>query len=611
MHRWLLAVALVGCSSSPAEGPSQPSCPAEYEPKGGACVARLDPCGEGELAKIGGGCAPIGNRTCGQGFTLSPGSGCAPILPPAACPKGQMAIPGETTCHPVAACGSGTWGSIPVDADTVYVDASYAGSDADGSAAHPFPTVQRGLDAAKTNAVVAIAAGRYAEDLRITRAARVYGVCPEKVEIAGVSAVFAVDVIIGAELHGLAITGPEVGVGVYGRKLLLDHVWIHDAGDRGLDAEDSDDAPGDITLVDSLVEGSGQIAAFSQGSRLRIERSVVRDTKASKPKETTVGILARATKESKRPSELSILRSVVSGHATYGVLVNASAGTIEDSFVTDTRGPGGTAAGGINAHDLESDVPDPHTTLTVRRSVVSKAFGVGIDTLHTDVTLEDVTVRQIDGVSPGSISLEASPGKLSNITVEDGLGMGMSIVGGAVEARRVVVRRISSLPSGSSGLGILAEGRPSIPGLFTLTESAITNVHSVGFVLWSSTGSISDSYVGSVSPDGNGKFGDGIVTVTGLYDTGLVPAALEVHRVVVRDIARGGIVSFGAASKVGGSLICGSFDMQVVSSYGKDSGFPVDSPATIVDLGANACGCDAPHACRAQQASLEPIEPPR
>lgn len=611
MHRWLIAVALVGCSSSP-EAPSQPSCPADYEPKGGACVARLDPCGEGELPKIGGGCAPVGNRTCGPGFTLSPGSGCTPILPATACPKGQMAIPGETSCHPVAVCGSGTWGSIPVDADTVYVDASYAGSDADGSAAHPFPTVQRAVDAAGPNAIVAIAAGRYVEDVRLARTVRLYGVCPEKVEIAGVSEVFAVDVVTSAELHGLAVTGPDVAVGVYGHELLLDHVWIHDAGDRGLDAEDAAGAPGEITLVDSLVEGSGQIAAFSQGSRLRIERSVVRDTKARKAKETTVGILARATAESKRPSELSILRSVVSGHATYGVLVNASTGTIEDSFVTDTRGLDGGPSGGINAHDLESGVPDPHTRLTVRRTVVSKAYGVGIDALHTELTVQDFTARDIDGVSPASISVEASTGKLHDVTVEDGVGIGISVNGGDVEAQRLAIRRIRTLPDGAAGLGLLAEGPPAPRGHFTMSESTITEVHSVGFVLWSSNGSISDSYIAGVSADGRGQFGDGVATVTGMWSDGqIVPGALEVQRVIVRDVARAGLASFGAETKVGGSLVCGAFDMQVVSSYGKEAGAEVNSAATIVDLGANACGCDAPHACRAQQASIEPLGPPR
>lgn len=87
-----------------------------------------------------------------------------------------MAIPGESACHPVADCGAGTYGDAPLDADTRFVDISYAGGDSDGSQAKPWTSVQAGVDAAPAGGLVAIAAGTYAEDVAIgDKAVRVWG----------------------------------------------------------------------------------------------------------------------------------------------------------------------------------------------------------------------------------------------------------------------------------------------------------------------------------------------------------------------------------------------------------------------------------------------------
>jgi len=612
MRSWLAALLLsgnmlFGCSSSGAEE-QPPSCPAEYQAQGNACVARVDVCPEGELPRIGGGCTPVGARVCGEGFVANASSGCDVVLPAAACAKGTLAIPGETKCHPVAECGAGTWGAIPVDATTVYVDASYTGSDADGSLSHPFPTVQRGIDAAKSDGIVAVAAGRYVEDVRIARPVRLHGVCPDKVGIAGVSADFAVDVTANAELHALAITGPDVALGVYQSKVVAERVWIHDATDRGIDVEDGS-APAELILRDSLVEGSGQIGVFSQGARVRIERSVVRDTRAAKKGVVTEGILARATPETKRRSELFVSRSVVSGNATWGILVNSSTGVVEDSFVTDTRGIDGNPAGAINAHDLEAGVPTPHTELTVRRSLVTKAFGVGIDTLHTEVVLEDVTVGAMDGQQPGGIALEESNGTVTGVTVQDIAGLGVAISGGHVDVRRALVRRIDPAGDGTGGVGVFIRGSlVDDSSRSSLSESVIVDTHSVGVVMWGGTGSLRDSFIGRIAPDVSGQFGDGIAAVAGVTTTGrVISSSLEVQRVVVRDVARAGIASFAAKTTVQGSLICAAIDMQVVESFGDPEGGVIAAPTRIADLGANSCGCDRPHACRAQIGGLKPI----
>src|SRR5262245_59309187 len=152
------------------------------------------PCPPGELA-VNGSCQPAGvpPSACGKGFMPDGKQGCEPILPAAPCPAGQMAIPGETTCHEVAPCGQGTWGTIPVDADTQFVDKAYAGGGSDGTQAKPWTTIQEGIAAAKPGAIVAVAAGKYAEDLFIQgKAVRLVGRCPAMVEVSGTSSAIQV-----------------------------------------------------------------------------------------------------------------------------------------------------------------------------------------------------------------------------------------------------------------------------------------------------------------------------------------------------------------------------------------------------------------------------------
>ena len=123
---------------------------------------------------------------CAEGFVHDGEYGCDPILPEQPCAPGLMAVPGESACRTVLPCGAGRWGDIPIDAGTIYVDASYSGLDSDGSEARPWTTVSEAVMAAPPGALVAIAAGTYDESVAILgKPVRLFGVCPEKVTISG------------------------------------------------------------------------------------------------------------------------------------------------------------------------------------------------------------------------------------------------------------------------------------------------------------------------------------------------------------------------------------------------------------------------------------------
>src|SRR6185503_20880222 len=132
-----------------------------------------------------GSCLPAGvpPSACGPGF-MAENEGCTPILPARACGPGQMAVPGETACHPVAVCGPAKYDGIPVDAATQYVDASFTGT-GDGTEAAPWATIGDAIAAAPYGGTIAIAAGTYDEEVDLQfKPVKLWGVCPEKVAIA-------------------------------------------------------------------------------------------------------------------------------------------------------------------------------------------------------------------------------------------------------------------------------------------------------------------------------------------------------------------------------------------------------------------------------------------
>src|SRR5690349_3224518 len=140
-----LASLFIGCGAPPAAGPKDagppdsapddPACgPGETLLDDGRCQPAglpldMPPCAPGEAQLEDGTCqkAGIPPDACGEGFMPDGNDGCEAILPDEPCPKGLMAVPGMTQCEEVAPCGSGTWGDIPVEPSTQYVDQSYTG----------------------------------------------------------------------------------------------------------------------------------------------------------------------------------------------------------------------------------------------------------------------------------------------------------------------------------------------------------------------------------------------------------------------------------------------------------------------------------------------------
>ena len=130
---------------------------------------------------------------------------CAKPAEPPACPEHEVEDEVAGECVPEA-CGTGEWGSLERDGDTIHV--ATRGDDRwDGSELRPYATIQKGADEAGDagGGLVAVAAGTYVENLVLDHdhdGVEITGRCRELVTIDG----------SGAEEPGVDISGGTITI---------------------------------------------------------------------------------------------------------------------------------------------------------------------------------------------------------------------------------------------------------------------------------------------------------------------------------------------------------------------------------------------------------------
>jgi hypothetical protein len=388
------AALLLGCTGDATE-------PATSPPNA------LPVCAELELAMPDGRCVRPGipPDACADGFVHDKSYGCTPVLPADACADGLMAVPGDTACRPVMECAAGRWGAIPVDDTAEYVDGSYAGTDSDGSSMKPWISIGDAIAAAAPGAIVAVAQGSYAEDVVISEnPVRLWGVCPERVEIVGQSTEAALSILNQAEIHGVSVRGPSFGLLVSGAEdVLVDRVWVREAGFRGVDVESTLGAAS-VSIEGSLIERSHQIGVYVGGAALTLEASAVRATLPAQNNQYGHGIHVQLSCtadgcDANTRSTASVRSSLVEESHDTGINISGSDVTVEGTVVRRTQprasdgdvgrgvyfGPSCTVAGGC----------DPHTraNATLRGSLVEDNRETGVMVLGSDVVVETTVVR--------------------------------------------------------------------------------------------------------------------------------------------------------------------------------------------------------------------------
>ncbi|WP_437630267.1 right-handed parallel beta-helix repeat-containing protein [Sorangium sp. So ce854] len=512
---------LDGGRCQPAGLPLDMPCPpGEMALDGGGCQpAGLPPdmpCAPGEVALPGGSCqrAGVPPVACGQGFEPDGQRGCAPILPEGACPAGQMAIPGDTACREVAPCGDGEYGSIPVGETTQFVNAAYAAADSDGTRERPWKRIQDGIDKARSGAIVAVAAGSYAEDLLIRgKRVRLWGRCPGLVEVVGTGAEIAALSILrgaagGSEVRALSITGPELGLFTTGASdVLVDHVWIHDTGLEGLHVEDTL-GPTSVAVSASLIEAAREVAVGLIGGETTIETTVVRDTRAGSGGSNGLGLVAQRSEE--EGATLTIRRSLVERNRAVGVLIQGSDATIEATVVQGTQPQRSDGSFGRGLSIEQDPSTRERANVTVRASLVAQNHEYGVFVAASDATVEATVVQgnlpQSDGTRGAGIEIEDDEmGNRARLALRSSLlqsnhGVGLRIEGSDATVEAVVVRDTQPGRDGAFGRGIEVSGGGPRQGMLTLHASLLEHNHDAGVLVTGGSADVEATVVRGTQP---------------------------------------------------------------------------------------------------------------
>jgi len=604
----VFALAVVGCSdeSSSTSGPETTPPP----PDGGTvgCVA-------GERTLEDGSCQPAGVRpeSCADGFQPDDDSGCTPVLPASQCGEGRMAVPGETTCREVAPCGDAPWGDIPVDGDTQYVDAAYRGTDSDGSESRPWTTINEAVAAAVDGAIVAIAAGSYAEDVRLwTKPVRLWGRCPDLVEIVGApDGIGSVDIRTGgdeAEVHTLAVTGPTTGIAISGAQdVLIDRVWSHHNGHAAIAAEATLGATS-LHIEGSLLEHALEYGIFANSADLTISRSVIRDTKAG-PLAPGRGLNLQ-TNLFTHVATATITSSIFERNTEHGIFVYASQLTMEGSLVQDTLPNDLDQAG--RALDIEDDEETgARSVVIVRSSVLQRNMDISATCTGSDLWMESTTIRDTrpmasDMTFGRGFSAADRVGRANVIMLESVItrchDAGAIFDGSDATFESVLIRDVGSQASDlTDGRGLGAQ-----PGLTTeqrsnlaVRWSVIDRVREVGIVAIGSDLRVEGTLVRQIAPTEDiGELGDGITLVKSDQPTnGWVVGSR------VESAARAGVSSFGAAIELSTTIL----ECNPIQLNAEPLG-PFEP--TFVNAGGVSCGCgDETQACTVSASMLKPPGP--
>lgn len=483
--------------------------------------------GGGGMGGSGDGGCPTGERTLDDGTCLEPGAlagidacpegfaadadrGCVPVLPTEACADGMMALVGETRCRAVAPCGAGPWGDIPLGDVDVFVDDDYLNSDADGSAAKPWPTVAQALAAAASGDVVAIAAGQYAEALLIDQPLTLWGKCPGEVAITGdgnTDDTIIVDA--AATVRGIAVGGHRFGLWLAADGASVRDAWIHDVPDGSLTIT------GVATADNVLVERGGALAAvFVSSSDATIAGLVIRDV---------AGPGLRVEYDVARASLLA--DAVIVDRATdVGIMVRGADATLSRIVVVDTRTVTPNWGYGLFAFV-------PSTVL--ERASVSLDGGyfagnreLAVNVAGSSATLDRVVIRdthtqQVAGSGRGlQVRFSGTWGELADVHVQrsliaDNHDAGVAVTGGTVELDRVVIR--GTKPLSIPGLQTYGHGVTA----FALPDATTARASIVDCSLEANSEAAVSSIGGDISIEGTLIRGTFSHPTSGLFGRGI------------------------------------------------------------------------------------------
>jgi len=650
---------------------------------GGDSVVETPPverCNPGELAGENDTCLLPGVDECGQGFVADGASGCVAVLPAETCAAGLMAVPGDAQCRPVGPidsatvdpCGDGLWGNLQSDALSQHVDIDYMGGASDGTAQHPWTSIQTAVNSATAGAKVLVAAGVYNEDVALKKQVDVSGRCATLVTLRGktpntVRIEAGAD---GASIRGLSITGPERGIWIVGAaNVVIEQVRVFDTTVGGILVGDAPDTQ--ATLRDSLVESPGDMGIWLGGAALTIERSVVRGASGTNPGR---GLLAHHGPTTKNSNQLTVRGSVFEDNDNSGLTFSCGSVEIQNSVIRNSRALGIMGAGVAVADCM---IADRDTSFVLRGAVLDQNADRGLFLAGVDATVDQSCIRNTTPVKGSSAGLHISQGlmgtlrvgkvTLSRSVIDHNAQAGIAVFGATLTADRIVVSNTSPTPEYPYGHGLhLQSGEAGARSSAAVKGARFQNNAGAGVLLLSADVSLErvavinelpldaspmqagviatyvpwDTYpsqlrmhdcdvvgsvffgvyalnsqahltqcrVSAIRTAITGRYGDGVAVASGMGVPEASRGSLIIEDSVIDGAARAGLANFGGDVVFKGNTL----SCNTIAINGESDVLEGNhQPFTFDDQGGNRCGCGQQlGSCEVLSSALDPLEVP-
>ncbi|MEQ9320119.1 MAG: DUF1565 domain-containing protein, partial [Polyangiaceae bacterium] len=514
------------------------------------------PCLPGQLELGDGTCqdAGIPPDHCPAGFEPDGLDGCAPILPSEPCDPGMMALPGETTCRPVAPCGSEPFAGIPVDATTVYVDQSFVGT-SDGSASAPYKGLTAGIAAAAPGAIIAIAPGEYGAKIILDKPVKLWGKCPAEVDLSG-----GVYVRAGAdatEIHRLSVSpAGDLGILVENASdVLVDETWVHDTGWMGLYVGAPNlNLAASLKVTRSLVERATTNGIFGNGQVLEVSDTEVRDTQ---PHTSGEGHGINGFWEPAVGDEGAVVvveRSLVRGAYRSGIRIRGGELTVTDTAVMDVlvETDSGESGQGIAAFGVAGQA----TTTTLDGVTVLGAATAGVSSVDGDLHASRLTVRNVVPSTLGAgvgvfVTTETNLSvatTLEELSVSDATLFGVGVGAADAALSGIAIRDIVSDPAfPSSGMGVTVEANAAgVTGSTVLEGLVVERARGAGLSITTRDVTASSLFIEDIRPDDQGTFGRGILVQLLTHVDGTPAAQASIEHCAIADVHEIGVAALGA-----------------------------------------------------------------
>ncbi len=405
------------------------------------------------------------------------------------------------SCNP-GDCGEGTWGNLPLDHETVYVDVA-AASGGDGTEAAPFDSIQQGADAAGDagGGMVAIAAGTYDEYLVLDdshRSVYLAGRCSDLViidgddgEMGGIHLDAGLDLCNEVRVSGVRITNSTFGaVAVNSGYLRLEHAEIDDNQQFGVfvDGGASRVSLDSVVIHDNLPDLSG---AYGIGIIVQ-DGGLIEATDCIVERNRSVGVLVNDSGTQMTMTGGAIRDTLVQDDGTFGrgVSVQLGGSIVLDGTVIEGNTERGIYVGGEGSSaelygvEVLGTAESPAgngamglgvgggASLYAEQTVVegNAGAGVGVASLASAVSLVDTVVRDTTGLADGTIGYgiaaqSSATLDVTNSVVEGTQGVAVLISDDALaEFSDVLVSDTQRPDASTTATGLVVDGGGRLVG---------------------------------------------------------------------------------------------------------------------------------------------------